>query len=639
MNKKSCNILGVYVGPHGVSLTLLSKGVPVVAIQMERILGIKRAWVCDDTINRQFALQRLQEDYQETLLPFNEYFPKALEYILCASRLSLADIDIVAMEKRNVMNCPLGGNTVEHNNALDNMFDTQTKIYVEHHQGHQAQAFYASPFHEAIILTIDGRSWDSIERLGAPECTTVSVGNGQSITPIYESSMSLTSTYDWISMKLFGRRYCDGKTMGLASYGSANAFGISFVGQAEQLNQCASYPATGCVERPVQHSQFCKQHHLENQRFIDKWITPNGQNTISGKFISQYGKDYLERADLGQVLWDYPGLSLLEKEMVPTLTQRQVAWLCQNRYEQSLFRLINKVWRDIDSRCGSVNLCIAGGGGLNSVANGQLLSKTPFRRLFVFPNCGDEGLSFGFALWTQHTVCKTPRKWSLKTDYFGRPYDKREITEATVKYTQQVEVKQCGKAILSEVAIRLAAGEIIGWFQGKSEFGPRALGNRSILAHPGKVRISERLNKEIKGREIWRPFAPVILFEYAAEYFVLPQESPHMLVVGRVQQDKWAMIPAVVHVDGTARVQTLRKQQNSFLYDLIVAFYTITGLPLLLNTSFNMAGKPIVETPEQAIECFLQSSLDVLVMDTLIVSRISQEEHLRNRHSVRKVQK
>jgi len=228
----------------------------------------------------------------------------------------------------------------------------------------------------------------------------------------------------------------------------------------------------------------------------------------------------------------------------------------------------------------------------------------------------------GFALWAHHVLLDNKRCWKIQTDSLGRMYSREEILEQTRKH-KSVSCLTLGPNVYSETADRLARGQIGAWFQGRSEFGPRALGHRSILAHPGLIDSHKRVNL-IKGREPWRPSAPAILKERVSEYFELQYESPYMLFVAAVRPDMLGMIPSVTHVDGTARVQTVDRDVEPEFYQLIDQFRLSTGLPLLLNTSFNVQGQPLVETPQQALEAFLSTELDFLVMEDVMVTRVSQ---------------
>ena len=262
---------------------------------------------------------------------------------------------------------------------------------------------------------------------------------------------------------------------------------------------------------------------------------------------------------------------------------------------------------------------MAGGCALNSVANGKLFDRTPFRRTYIQPAAGDEGLAIGAALHTHHSVLHQPHRHELKHSYLGPEFSDSHI-EASLKKASLDYRKLDRTQLLEEVAAQIAAGNVIGWFQGRMEWGPRALGNRSILAHPGLPNMKDVLNARIKHREWFRPFAPSILADQQHEYFEHDHPSPFMLHVFKIRPEKRMALCAVNHVDDTGRLQTVARDENPLYYDLISAFYRQTGIPVLLNTSFN-ENEPIVCTPEEAIDCFQRTRMDVLAIGSFLVTK------------------
>lgn len=585
MAKQKHYTLGVYAGVHGVSATLLEDGKPVSAIQLERLIGIKRAWVIGRKYNLNMAKQRVFHDFQDELLEFDTYFPLVINYVLDAAGITMNQIDLVALEKRNLFNSEFDSYHIDNSNELNDFFSGCRVVYVEHHQGHQAQAFFASPFDEAVVVTVDGRSWDKVERIGDFVSFTVSKGTGNRIETLFECNYSLSSTYYELSRLLFNQRYAEGKTMGLSSYSSDNDF-----------------------NQPDERFWLKKEENVDYE-------------SIGIKINDKTGVIKLQVPYWDKNLTQFPGLEPLRKRDTPTLAQRQAAFLCQRYYEETLILNLHNIrsCMEIDK------IALAGGPGLNSIANKKILEQTDFNQLFVFPNCGDEGLSFGFALWAYYRHLRQPRSWKMTNDYFGRTYSRREITEALQNTDGSLTVVELGDRVFEETAASISQGKVIGWFQGGSEFGPRALGNRSILAHPGIPDMKDILNDKVKHREAWRPFAPSILKEYTLDYFELDGESPYMLLVTNVRADKQSAVPAVIHVDGTARLQTVDKRESPMFYRLISEFFKQTDIPLLLNTSFNLAGKPLVETPAQALQCFLETEMDVLVMGTFFITKSKPE--------------
>jgi carbamoyltransferase len=303
------------------------------------------------------------------------------------------------------------------------------------------------------------------------------------------------------------------------------------------------------------------------------------------------------------------------------ITQRDMdlAFALQNRFEAVFFHLLN----ELHLRVPCDDLAMAGGCALNSVANGMVFDRTPFRRTYIQPAAGDEGLAIGAALHTYHSALKQPRRHELKNSYLGPEFSDSYIESSLKKAT--LDYRKLQRApLLEAVAEEIAAGNVIGWFQGRMEWGPRALGNRSILAHPGLPNMKDVLNARIKHREWFRPFAPSILADYQHEYFEHDHPSPFMLHVYKIRPEKRKLLCAVNHVDDTGRLQTVTREENPLYYDLIAAFHRKTGIPVVLNTSFN-ENEPIVCTPEEAIDCFQRTRMDVLAIGPFLVTKPKAE--------------
>ena len=263
----------------------------------------------------------------------------------------------------------------------------------------------------------------------------------------------------------------------------------------------------------------------------------------------------------------------------------------------------------------SKNICIAGGIGLNSVANERIIKESPFKNIFILPASNDAGIALGCAYFGYYNILKgTERKPYIA--YTGKEYSDEEILKSLkdLKYYKSDDITK-------EVAKLLSEKKIIGWFQGRSEYGARALGNRSILCDPTGGEMKDILNDKVKHRESFRPFAPAVLYEEANRFFEIKEECPYMLRIVNVLEKAKSQLQAITHVDGTARIQTVVRKQNPIYYDLINEFYKLTKIPVILNTSFNVAGEPIVETPEDAIKCFLGTEIDVLVLGNYIIKK------------------
>jgi carbamoyltransferase len=295
-----------------------------------------------------------------------------------------------------------------------------------------------------------------------------------------------------------------------------------------------------------------------------------------------------------------------------------LAWQIQDDTERVL--LARAKW--LRETTGAKNLCVAGGVGLNCVANGVLARESGFENVWIQPAAGDDGIAIGCAYYGHLAVRKQPRTHVIKHAFFGKPYRDEEIKDAVSKrMVRLVSNAVPSPDICKETAKILADGNIIGWFQGRSEFGPRALGNRSILADPRTAEMKDILNSRVKHRQPFRPFAPIVLKERADEIFLGPGDSPYMLMAKHVAPEWKDRIPAIVHVDGTARVQTVDEASNPTLYRLLKEFDALTGVPVLVNTSFNIKGEPIVETPEDAINCFLGTGIDYLILHDTVMSK------------------
>jgi carbamoyltransferase len=427
--------------------------------------------------------------------------------------------------------------------------------HLEHHIAHIASAYYCSPWEKAAGFSYDG-SGDFVSTMMA-RCE----GNNIEVLERVFLPHSLGSVYTMICEFIGYSKYGDeGKVMGLAPYGK---------------NNDAYRELLAKIVAP-RNSSF--QLDLS-------YFKPLGSN--SGMQVLPDGTVRLARH------FSHRMEELLGEPRAPhaEITQRDmdIAFALQHRFEEIFFHLLNHLYKQFPCD----DLAMAGGCALNSVANGKLFDRTPFRSTYIQPAAGDEGLAIGAAL---HTYQKAG------LDY--RKLDRAPLLEA--------------------VAEQIAAGNVIGWFQGRMEWGPRALGNRSILAHPGLPNMKDVLNARIKHREWFRPFAPSILAEYQNEYFEHDHPSPFMLHVYKIRPEKRELLCAVNHVDDTGRLQTVARDENPMYYDLIAAFHRKTGIPVVLNTSFN-ENEPIVCTPEEAIDCFQRTRMDVLAIGPFLVTKSKAE--------------
>jgi carbamoyltransferase len=297
---------------------------------------------------------------------------------------------------------------------------------------------------------------------------------------------------------------------------------------------------------------------------------------------------------------------------------QDLAWRVQHDAEEALLK--RAIW--LRETTGAKNLCLAGGVALNCVANGRILREAGYDNVWIQPAAGDDGIAIGCAYYGHLALKKAPRTFVMKHAYLGAKYSPEKIEKAANELTIRIQTKtHKSDDICQEAAKLLAEGKIFGWFQGASEFGPRALGNRSIIADPRNADMRDRLNKVVKHRQAFRPFAPIALAERAPEIFDDYVESPFMLLAFNVKPEWRERIPAVVHVDGTARLQTVTEDTNPRLYRLLKEFDALTGVPVLVNTSFNVKGEPIVERPQDAINCFLGTGMDCLVLEDRLMTK------------------
>ncbi|HZI93400.1 MAG TPA: carbamoyltransferase [Patescibacteria group bacterium] len=441
-------------------------------------------------------------------------------------------------------------------------------LFGEHHMSHAASCFLVSPFDEAAILTLDG--------VGEWATATQGVGKGRDVTLLNEIKFphSLGLLYSaftyFLGFKVNSAEY---KVMGLAPYGEPKYF-----------------------DRIMEHLI----HVNEDGSFkmnMDYFAYDYGLTMTNGKFSR---------------LFDIPvreGESQLEQ------VHKDLAASVQKVTEEIMLRQA----RDMNKRTGLTRLCMAGGVALNCVANGRVLRETPFKEIFVQPAAGDAGGAIGVAAYIYHSVLGNERTRVWKHAYLGPAYPANEVKTYIEKQGQAY--KEYSREELLRVTAKLIDEQnVVGWFQGRMEFGPRALGNRSILADARNPANKDVVNIKIKFRESFRPFAPTVLEEKCQDWFELNYPSPYMLLVAQVRPDK-RTIPSVTHVDGSARIQTISREQNELYYDLVKEFDRQTGCPVIINTSFNVRGEPIVCTPHDAYLCFMRTNMDYLVMDRFVLDK------------------
>ena len=441
--------------------------------------------------------------------------------------------------------------------------------FLEHHLCHAASAFYVSPFERAAILTMDGTGEDTT--------TMFSQGEGENIRPLKRIKLphSLGQFYsavtNFLGFDMFGGD--EWKVMGLAAYGTPEYYDFF----AERvLTRNGNY-----------------DFNL-NIRILDHHLAKHYQ--FSDEIIKSLGPPRQPNEDL-------------------TARHQNIAASAQKVLEDTVLYLLE----GLHEQTGEENLCLAGGCAFNSVMNGRIMEESPFQRFFVQPAAGDAGCSLGAALLVHHKLQQQPRGFRMEHAYYGPSFNSAECAEALRHAGLKFETYS-DEEMLPRVARLLADGAIIGWFQGRMEFGPRALGNRSFIADPRRADMRELLNKKVKLREWFRPLAPSMLEEVSSQIFGKPHYDPFMITVLSVAEEQRERIPAVVHVDGTVRPQTVSRKTNPRYWQLIREFEKLTGVPMLLNTSFNIQ-EPIVCRPEDAIRTFQSASFDALVLEDHLVLR------------------
>jgi carbamoyltransferase len=574
MPKQHSYILGLNAYDHDVSACLLRDGAIAFAIAKERITREKHA---------------------------AGFYKEVIDYCLDAEGITLDDVDLVVrnsyilpvaeMEERLVYQDRPGFLPVyERAEAAKHplyLSHSDKVVSISHHLAHAYSAFAVSPFEDGVVMIVDGvgsyRS-DVVEPYPSSDSATALARESESyykfsgakieclkkvwmepdrgfLSDEFYNMPGLGALYSRASTYIFGDWNRCGELMGLAPYG-----------RREQVRQLLEL--------------------TDGKLHVPRWTTDFKQPYVM---------------DSGN--W----------EASPAMRHwEDLAWRIQDDTENVL--LARARW--LRETTGAKNLCIAGGVALNCVANGRLARESGFENVWIQPAAGDDGIAIGCAYYGYLEVLKAGRAFVMDHAYVGRRYNDQDIENATASFLVRIQTRATRSAdICRETARLLADQRVIGWFQGTSEFGPRALGNRSLLADPRRAEMKDILNSRVKHRQAFRPFAPIVLAERANEVFEGDEDSPFMLIAKRVRPEWCDRIPAVVHVDGTARVQTVKEATNPVLYRLLKEFEALTGVPVLINTSFNVKGEPIVETPRDAVVCFLTTGIDHLILHDTLISK------------------
>ncbi len=573
-------IVGINAFHADASAAIFINGEMVAAIEEERFTRVKH-WAGFPKLAIEFCLKEAGISYRQV-----DYFaigrdPKAkffnkLRYLAANPSGSFAAIKERISNSRKISSIEKELSIIS--GLAEKDFEGKVRN-IEHHRSHLASAFFASPFEEAACLSIDGS--------GDFSTTMTAMGRGnnmevlQSIDFPHSIGIFYTAFTQLLGFPHYGDEY---KVMGMAPYGEAK--------YVDKLRDVVSLTPDGLFTLNLSYFRKATSgvisYGTDNvpvvaPMYSEHMVAVFGAARPSNEPLSQYHKD--------------------------------LAASVQRMTELTLFHLLTH----LHQKTGSFNVCIAGGVAQNSVANGKITRNTPFKNVYI-PSAGhDAGISMGAALYVQHQQEHFPRQPAIYSAYTGSRYSNEDIKKLLdtkgVAYTQLED-----DALFDVVTDCLINGGVAGWMSGRAEFGPRALGGRSIIADPRRNDAKELLNLKIKRRESFRPFAPSILKEYVAEYFELDEPVPFMEKVFPIKKEKQQEIPAVTHVDGSGRLQSVDKIISPRYYGLIETFRKKTGVPILLNTSFN-ENEPIVNTPEEALNCYLRTKMDMLVIENIVVTR------------------
>jgi carbamoyltransferase len=568
------HILGFNCFAHDAAASIIRDGEHLGLVEEERFLRRKHVgdfprhsiqWCCDVAGIKPSELDHLVFYWDPKLARWARlghvlrYFPRSLELI--RSRLGK---ETPMRQLKQTLRDELG---------ID---FSRTKLwFAAHHICHAASSFLTSPFDKAAILTLDAAGeWD---------CTWLGAGDGLDMTPLRAMSFpnSVGLVYGAVT-EFLGYKFAsgEGKVMGLAPYGDPNRY-------LKQFQDILKI-------KPDGHYEVDLSYFAYHYRGRPNWFTQ--------KFYDVFGRPYAA-----------------EESRDPDQRARDISAALQKQTEEVGLHLA----RWLRQKTGLNKVCLAGGVCLNSVMNGRILLEGVFDEVVVQPAANDAGTALGACYWLWNTVMRQPRSYVFEHAYFGPWFEDADYVSAIEKTVQpQHPVEYRKVADVSALAARmLADGKIVGWFQDRMEMGPRALGNRTILCDPRSNQAKDLLNSRVKFREAFRPFAPSVLEEKTGEWFATGYPSPYMILVYDVLPDKRSLVPAITHVDGTGRVQSVSKKHNPRYHRLIQEFEKITGVPMVLNTSFNIRGEPIVLRPEQAIECFLKTGMDALFLGDYVLTK------------------
>ena len=442
-------------------------------------------------------------------------------------------------------------------------------LFIEHHLAHAASAFLVSPYEEAAILTVDG--------VGEWATASYGYGKGNEITLLKELRFpdSVGLLYSTVTAHLgFSVNNSEYKVMGLSPYGKPTYY--------DSFKKIVDIKEDGSIEFDMSYLDYHYKLAMPSKKFIEEF----GPIRNPSEEVTQKHKD--------------------------------IAASLQKITEEIIFKMLNHVYKETKMD----NLCVAGGVALNSVANGKITKNTPFKKVWIQPAASDAGTSLGAAAYVYNTILGNKRKYIMKSAYLGPSFQTTYIKDFLSKKGIKYKTLKNEDVLIKLTARLIYENNVVGWFQGRMEWGPRALGARSILSNAANPNMKDILNAKVKHREHFRPFAPVISKEDVHEYFEIDKdEEPFMLFVYPFEENKKKLVPSVVHVDGTGRLQTTSKEENPLYYGVIKEFEKLSGVPILVNTSFNVRGEPIVCTPEDAYKCMVGTGIDYLVINKFLIKR------------------
>ena len=567
-------ILGISCFYHDSSAALLKDGKIVAAAQEERFTRKKHdTSFPENAIKYCLESQKITIDevdyigfYEKPFLKFERFLYQHLQCFPKSYKIFLSSIPNWTNEKFRIIKI-----------IKKKLKYKKDILFMQHHMAHAA-SFLISPFKEAVILTIDG--------VGEWTTTTYGFGKENDIKLLKEIKFphSIGLLYSAITAYLgFSVNNSEYKVMGLSPYGDMN--------------------------------KKTNQYYEKLKKVID--IKDDGSYRLDMSYFIFHYANRMPSKKLC-ILLDGP---VRQSESEVTQRHKDIAAALQLITEEAIIKILNYSYKLTNCK----NLVISGGVGLNSVINGKILRNTSFKNIWIQPDPGDGGTSIGAAVFIYNTILGNKRIYELDNPYLGPEFSKEEIKkfleENNIKYYEFKREKE----IVRETAKLIYNNNVVGWFHGRMEWGPRALGARSILSNPCNPHMQEILNLKVKHREKFRPFAPVVCVDDASEYFdcdkPIPLPTDFMLMVYPIKKRYHKKIPAVTHVDGSGRLQTIRRGQNNIYYDLIKEFGKLSGIPILINTSFNIRGEPIVCTPYDAYKCMMGTGIDYLIMDKFLIKR------------------